>query len=197
MLGYHPPWEQTPPEPDPPGADTPLKTRLPPEADSSIRSTSGRYASYWNAFLLIISLGRYVCVNVKFRICDVYCVMCTVCCVRLQIYAVWIVQETCLWLSPSMRAVYWGRQFHKQPWLCTTCRVHKYTARLKQSRTRYSLKGLHSGAICLPKFELVSLCFKVLNLQVDTIASDWFQRAYPLQRWYTKHPDFVLNSADT
>ena len=31
----------------PPGADTP-----PPEADSSKRSTSGRYASYWNAFLL-------------------------------------------------------------------------------------------------------------------------------------------------
>ena len=59
----HPPWEQTPPVPTPrsrhlpweqtppslsrhPWADTP-----PPEADSSIRSTSGRYASYWNAFL--------------------------------------------------------------------------------------------------------------------------------------------------
>ena len=34
-----------PPSPD--QADTP-----PREADSSIRSTSGRYASYWNAFLL-------------------------------------------------------------------------------------------------------------------------------------------------
>ena len=31
----------------PPGADTP-----PREADSGIRSISGRYASYWNAFLL-------------------------------------------------------------------------------------------------------------------------------------------------
>ena len=46
----HPPWEQTPP---PPRADTP---RPPREADSSIRSTSGRYASYWNAFLLQVSL---------------------------------------------------------------------------------------------------------------------------------------------
>ena len=43
-----PPWEQNPPpEQTPPGADTP-----PREADSSIRSTSGRYASYWNEFLL-------------------------------------------------------------------------------------------------------------------------------------------------
>ena len=37
--------EQTPPHP---GADTPLW-----EADSGIRSTSGRYASYWNAFLFL------------------------------------------------------------------------------------------------------------------------------------------------
>ena len=37
----HPLPEQTPPSRHPP----------PPEADSSIRSTSGRYASYWNAFL--------------------------------------------------------------------------------------------------------------------------------------------------
>ena len=63
------PWgADTPPEADPPVADTPLPgadTPLPPEqtppqrsrhppsqkADSSIRSMSGRYASYWNAFL--------------------------------------------------------------------------------------------------------------------------------------------------
>ena len=65
------PPEQTPPGPgrypgsrhppdqaDPPRADTPLKqtspaTRQTPprEADFSIRSTRGRYASYWNAFL--------------------------------------------------------------------------------------------------------------------------------------------------
>ena len=43
-----PPQEQTPPwSRHPPGADTPQK------ADSSIRSMSGRYASYWNAFLLL------------------------------------------------------------------------------------------------------------------------------------------------
>ena len=56
--GTRPPWDQTPPrtrppwtrhppeQTPPPGADTP-----PWEADSSIRSTRGRYASYWNAFL--------------------------------------------------------------------------------------------------------------------------------------------------
>ena len=37
----------------PPRADPPRSTDTPPwEADCSIRSTSGRYASYWNAFLL-------------------------------------------------------------------------------------------------------------------------------------------------
>ena len=72
MLGYHPPGadttrEQTPPrsrhntpqEQTPPLEQTP-RSRHPPEqtppppprkAYSSIRSTSGRYASYWNAFL--------------------------------------------------------------------------------------------------------------------------------------------------
>ena len=65
----------TPPPPEsrhPPGADTPLPrpgtpreqtplTRHPPgpgtppwEADCSIRLTNGRYASYWNAFLLTV-----------------------------------------------------------------------------------------------------------------------------------------------
>ena len=38
-----------PREQTPPGADTPP----PRDADCSIRSTSGRYASYWNAFLYI------------------------------------------------------------------------------------------------------------------------------------------------
>ena len=49
------PQEQTPPPPrkqTPPGADT-TTPPSPREADSSIRSTSGRYASYWNAFLFI------------------------------------------------------------------------------------------------------------------------------------------------
>ena len=46
--GWRPPRNGDPPEwRTPPGMETP-----PREADSSIRSTSGRYASYWNAFLL-------------------------------------------------------------------------------------------------------------------------------------------------
>ena len=60
--GRHPPGtRQTPPDQaDTPPDQTPPRTRQPPpgpgrhpprEADSSIRSTSGRYASYWNAFL--------------------------------------------------------------------------------------------------------------------------------------------------
>ena len=49
MLGYHPP----PREQTPLGADTPQEQTPPPEADSGIRSTSGRYASYWNAFLFV------------------------------------------------------------------------------------------------------------------------------------------------
>ena len=87
MLGYQPPWDQTPPGPGrppprpgrppprpgrphsgpgrhPPGPDLPSWTRQTPpdqadpprdQADSSIRSTSGRYASYWNAFLLVVN----------------------------------------------------------------------------------------------------------------------------------------------
>ena len=51
--GTSPP-EQTPPDQaHPPGADTPFRSRPPREADCSIRSTSGWYASYWNAFLLV------------------------------------------------------------------------------------------------------------------------------------------------
>ena len=57
------PWEQTPPLP---GADTttpprsrhPPRSRPPPEADFSIRSTSSRYASYWNAFLYEKNFGQ-------------------------------------------------------------------------------------------------------------------------------------------
>ena len=57
-TGRHPPRNrQTPPwnrQTPPPQADhPPPRPGRPPhqEADSSIRSTSGRYASYWNAFL--------------------------------------------------------------------------------------------------------------------------------------------------
>ena len=40
-----------------PGADTPPGTTPPPqEADSGIWSTSGRYASYWNAFMFAMQL---------------------------------------------------------------------------------------------------------------------------------------------
>ena len=53
-LEQTPPWEQTPPqsrhnplEQTPPWEQTPP----PQEAGSGIRSISGRYASYWNAFL--------------------------------------------------------------------------------------------------------------------------------------------------
>ena len=74
MLGYPPdqadtPQDQTPPGPGrhPPRSDTPPGPgRHPPsqdqadppprEADSSIRSTSGRYASYWNAFLFLLKI---------------------------------------------------------------------------------------------------------------------------------------------
>ena len=57
-------WD-TPPTRHPPGPGTP-----PREADCSIRLTSGRYASYWNAFLLLTvfekDLGyqpRWICEN--------------------------------------------------------------------------------------------------------------------------------------
>ena len=62
-AGRTPPWQgETPRQgtPPPPGWEnppeqTPPGTRPPREADSSIRSTSGRYASYWNAFLFIMN----------------------------------------------------------------------------------------------------------------------------------------------
>ena len=69
MLGYtprsRPPQEQTPrTRHTPPGADTP-----PAGADSAIPSTSGRYASYWNAFLYLLfyffSYLSQVCVSIS------------------------------------------------------------------------------------------------------------------------------------
>ena len=57
-LAGRPPRDQTPLGPDPPtGGRLPPREADPPgtrplrKADSSIRSMSGRYASYWNAFL--------------------------------------------------------------------------------------------------------------------------------------------------
>ena len=69
-IRHHQPPDQTPPQIRPPRIrhhhppdQTPPRTRQTPpirhppwEADSSIRSTSGRYASYWNAFLFAIFL---------------------------------------------------------------------------------------------------------------------------------------------
>ena len=62
-----PPWYQTRPGPDLPGGDPP-GTRPSREADSSIRSTSGRYASYWNAFLFMQknSMKKNRKINVEF-----------------------------------------------------------------------------------------------------------------------------------
>ena len=52
-----PPPDQADPPPGPgrhpPGPETP------PEADASIRSMSGRYASYWNAFLLVNEFSEF------------------------------------------------------------------------------------------------------------------------------------------
>ena len=47
----HPPGADPPRPGTPPGGDTPPDQAPPREADCSIRLTSGRYASYWNAFL--------------------------------------------------------------------------------------------------------------------------------------------------
>ena len=46
----HPPKSRHPLGPDTPKSRHPPRSDTPPEADSGIRSTSGRYASYWNAF---------------------------------------------------------------------------------------------------------------------------------------------------
>ena len=46
-----------PPRSRPPWSRPPLpRGETPPEADSGIRSTSGRYASYWNAFLFLAKI---------------------------------------------------------------------------------------------------------------------------------------------
>ena len=49
--GTRPPRDQTAPGPDPPPPGT---------ADSGIRSTIGRYASYWNAFLFTYKFSLFV-----------------------------------------------------------------------------------------------------------------------------------------
>ena len=60
-----PPWDQAdhPPMESPPNGERPppsgtRQTTPPREADSSIRSTSGRYTSFWNAFLFQKRVSR-------------------------------------------------------------------------------------------------------------------------------------------
>ena len=71
-AGIPPPAKETllprrpPCQGDPPAKDAPHQGD-PPGADSGIRSMSGQYASYWNAFLLYWSIGR---LNCKIRICQ-------------------------------------------------------------------------------------------------------------------------------
>ena len=55
-----PPGIRHPPKPGtPPGSRPPQTRHRPPEADCSIRLTSGRYASYWNAFLYYLLPHEY------------------------------------------------------------------------------------------------------------------------------------------
>ena len=92
MLGYpprtrHPPGSRHPPRPGnptsppdqapprpgtPPDQETPPsppdQAPPPPEADCSIRLTSGRYASYWNAFLLTIYMAGVHSLSLSFVI---------------------------------------------------------------------------------------------------------------------------------
>ena len=54
-----PPGTRQTPTPPPDQVDPPPGPgRHPPEADASIRSMSGRYASYWNAFLSTIIVEK-------------------------------------------------------------------------------------------------------------------------------------------
>ena len=64
-LGRHPQADTTlgrhPPRAGTPQADTPRADTLPP----SDGHCSGRYASYWNAFLLVFQMGKLQCTRSK------------------------------------------------------------------------------------------------------------------------------------
>ena len=66
---HHPPGPDTPPphprtrHTRPPGPGTP------PKADSGIRSMSGWYASYWNAFLFLLNLNRLLLNDILHFLC--------------------------------------------------------------------------------------------------------------------------------
>ena len=86
-AGYTPQEQTSPPEqapraPTPPVADTPLKEQAPPGAEPpggkhppvsrhpppGIRSMSGRYASYWNAFLFLSDISWMIQAYIELRI---------------------------------------------------------------------------------------------------------------------------------
>ena len=63
------PQDQTPPDQMPPWNRPPWnRPPLPRKADSSIRSTSGRYASYWNAFLSSRILHKFLEALIYFHV---------------------------------------------------------------------------------------------------------------------------------
>ena len=59
--GRYPPRTRQEPLPLPPAPSPRDQIPPPGTADSGIRSTFGRYASYWNAFLLIHFIGHVAC----------------------------------------------------------------------------------------------------------------------------------------
>ena len=70
----HPPGTRYTPQDQvhPPGPGTPLRDQVHPPRCREIRATSGRYASYWNAFLF-----RYTCLQV---ITDCACMFSSISC---------------------------------------------------------------------------------------------------------------------
>ena len=58
----HPPGRYTPQEGTPPARYSPPQQVHPPAMHAGIRSTSGQYASYWNAFLLTSQICQWHCV---------------------------------------------------------------------------------------------------------------------------------------
>ena len=79
----HPPWTRytprpgTPPTPwdqvHPPGPSTPPRPGTPPSSACwEIRATSGRYASYWNAFLLYNIFDKRLANISSMMVCSMY-----------------------------------------------------------------------------------------------------------------------------
>ena len=118
-----PPWDQA----DPPRTrQTPLGPgRSPPETDSSIRSTSSRYASYWNAFLFyfVVTLVRVIafvwyliwCFGVQYKESSVYTVSF---CVNK-----WVLDNECLSVVLlALDTQSWEKTLLKKPYITSqTC----------------------------------------------------------------------------